>query len=109
MRRRDEIARNAPSTAFYATHTDVPICMDGAESTDERPSAASSRGDGRASFYFFVCGAAHDLGFCSAYTTMFRGGPRVRFRSEVFYDQVKNFSGKMTKKRRNRTRNQKSR
>ena len=39
-----------PLDGLYATHTDDPICLDGAESADERPSAASSRGDGRASF-----------------------------------------------------------
>ena len=33
---------------LHATHSDVPTCLDGADGTDERPSAASSRGDGGA-------------------------------------------------------------
>jgi hypothetical protein len=39
---------------LHATHSDVPTCLDGADGTDERPSAAPSRGFGGAFFCLFA-------------------------------------------------------
>ena len=41
-----------------ATRSDGPTCLDGADGTDERPSAAPSRGDGGAFFCLLACGRA---------------------------------------------------
>jgi hypothetical protein len=59
---------------FHATHLDVPTCLDGADGTDERPSAASSRGDGGAFFClvnmdFLVLGRPPKL-FCGGFWGM---------------------------------------
>jgi hypothetical protein len=42
---------------LHATHSDGPTSLDGADGTDERLSAASSRGDGGAFFCLFACDA----------------------------------------------------
>ena len=45
MRRRDDVARNSPSTAFTRPLPMYPPFSDGAKPPGVRPSAASSRGD----------------------------------------------------------------
>jgi hypothetical protein len=43
---RPELSSKRRRRGLHATHSNVPTCLDGADGTDERPSAASSRGDG---------------------------------------------------------------